>query len=158
MHRLGWCSHLDLYQWTRKTNVPEMKLSDAAEYIKTGKAITGFLSVIRSVYRVFTFTYERSNRIARYVVIVRAYKKGVMVNDIQEKYGCSRQTILRYARLAGLPKRPKHFPLQTKEAVIQDWKNGMRLRDISRKHGVSEAYISKTMKELGLSRYKPKWS
>lgn len=130
-----------------------MKLQDAANYIKTTKASKAFILLLLSVKRIFNFTQERSNRVARYIKIVKAYAKGEPVNKIAEKYGCDKSTILRYARLAGLPKRPKHLPEETKEAVIKDYKNGLPIKKIAELNGVSQAYVSTISRKAGIKRY-----
>jgi transposase-like protein len=132
--------------------IPPLKV--AAEYIQTLKAPQGFLGLIASIKRVFNFTQERTNRLTRYVIIAREYKRGTPVNEIAEKHGCSRHTVQRYARMADLPKRPKHFPEQLRNEVIADYKANLPVADIARLHGVSQAYVSKVAREEGMLRRK----
>lgn len=133
-----------------------MKLSDAASYLKTGLAPKGFTALIKAVKRIFNFAQERSNRLARYLAVTREYKKGVPVDNIVSKYECSKGTVIRYARLAGLPKRPKHFPEEIKKAVMEDYRAGMPVAKIAELHGVSAAYVSRTARQEGVSRYAPR--
>lgn len=128
------------------------RLQDAAEYIKTSKASIKFLNILFSIKKVFNFNQERSNRLIRYVQITRAYKANEPINKIAEKYGCDKTTVMRYARMAGLPKRPKHFPKHIKEAVLKDCKKGLPIKVISELHNVSQAYISMLEKENNISR------
>lgn len=127
-------------------------LAVAAEYLRTSKAPRAFFAFVKQVKRIFTFHHERANRLVRYVEIVRDYKRGSLVQDIEGKYGCSRQTILRYARAADLPKRPKHFDPKIRSATIALYKQGKPIAEIQARLGVSQAYISKTATEEGINR------
>ena len=134
----------------------DLTLRSAAEYVRTSKAPAALLSFLQLIRRVYTFTQERANRLTRYVVITRAYKAGKPVRDIEGKYGCSRGTVLRYARMADLPKRPKHFPEEIRKGVIRDYKAKLPVADIAMLHAVSPAYVSKVAREEGISRYEPR--
>ena len=127
-------------------------LAIAAEYLRTSRAPKAFFSFVAQVKRIITFTHERANRLVRYVEIVRAYKRGALVQDIESKYGCSRNTVLRYARAADLPKRPRHFDPKIRAATIALYKEGKPIAEIQAKLGVSQAYISKTATEEGINR------
>ena len=133
----------------------DLTLRGAAEYVRTSKAPAALLSFLQLVRRVYTFTQERANRLTRYIIITRAYKAGQPVRDIENKYGCSRHTVLRYARMAELLKRPKHFPTEIRQAVIADYKNPnlIPVAEIAKLNGVSPAYVSKIAREEGISRY-----
>jgi hypothetical protein len=130
-------------------------LKDAASYVLGQRVARSLITALSSLRGIFSFHIERSNRIARYVEIVRAYKSGEAVDVIAERHGCSRHTVLRYARLANLPPRPKHLPADVKDAVLRDYKRGMPVRRIAELHSVSEAFVSKTAREAGISRRKP---
>lgn len=130
----------------------DLTLRSAAEYVRTAKAPAILLRFMQLVRRVYTFTQERANRLTRYVIITRAYKAGKPVRDIETKYGCSRGTVLRYARMAELPKRPKHLPLEIRAAVLKDYRAGMPIADIAKLHDVSPAYVSKTANDEGIGR------
>lgn len=132
-----------------------MKLQDAANYIK-GSARRDLPALVISIKRILKFEEERANRLARYIVITRAYQKGEEVNRIADRFGCRRGTVLRYARLAGLPTRPKHFPAKVRRAVIRDYKRKVPVAQIARLHEVSAAYVSKIAREEGISRYDPR--
>jgi transposase-like protein len=114
--------------------------------------------ILLAVRRVLSFTGERTNRLARFVVITRAYRKGEAVQSIADRYGCSRGTVLRYARLAGLPKRPRHSPADVRADVLRMYTDPARVpvADIARLHEVSPAYVSKVAREEGVSRYAPR--
>lgn len=129
-------------------------LAAAADYLRTSKAPRAFFDFLRQVKRVFTFTHERANRLVRYVKIVRAYQQGQPVRDIEDEYGCSRNTVMRYARSAELPKRPKGFDPKIRAATIAMYKQGKPLAEIQARLGVSQAYISKTATEEGINRRK----
>lgn len=129
-------------------------LQSAADYVRSSKASKAFLALLASVRRLMNFTQERSNRLSRFVVITRAYAKGEQVSSIEQRFGCSRTTVLKYARMAGLPKRPKHSPVEIRAAVIRDYKAKMPIAEIARLHDVSPAYVSKVAREEGISRYR----
>lgn len=136
--------------------MPIITLKDAAHYVKTSKVSELLLTVLGAVKTIFTFRQERNNRINRYVLITREYAKGTKVADIIDQQGCSRQTVLRYARLAGLEKRPKHFPDEVRKGVIADYKAGLSVAEIAMLNNVSPAYVSKVAREEGISRYAPR--
>lgn len=131
-----------------------LTLKNAAEYVRTSKAPKAFYAIIQSVKRVFTFNYERSNRLARFIQVVHAYRGGMMVKDIEAKYGCSRNTVLRYARLAGLPKRPKtDDPERRAKIIALSKKGGMSQKQIADACRCSVALVSIVETEAGLNRY-----
>ena len=134
-----------------------MNLSDAANFVRTAKAPKAFLEFIGRVRRIFTFTQERENRPARFVAVTRAYQNGEPVRKIEERFGCSRQTINRYARMSDLPVRPKHFPADIRKAVLVDYGDTkLSVSQVAERNGVSPAYVSKVAREEGVSRYGPR--
>lgn len=102
----------------------------------------------------FDFEVERNNRSPRFMAIVKAYSEGVPVDTIVDTHKCSRGTVMRYARLAGLPKRPKHFDPTLRAQAVELYRTGMGLKMIAELLDVSEAYVSTAAKEAGISRYK----
>jgi hypothetical protein len=132
-----------------------VNLKDAAKYV-AGKRTEPLPALVASIKRILKFPQERANRLARYVVVTRAYQKGEDVNRIASRFGCTRGTVLRYARMAELPKRPKHFAIDVRRAVIRDYKADMPVADIARLHEVSPAYVSKVAREERISRYAPR--
>lgn len=134
-----------------------LTLRAAAEYVMTAKAPAVLLAAIASIKHIYSFTQERSNRVARYIAVLRAYRGGTPVQQMVDKYGCSRSTILRYARMAELPKRPKHLPREIKAAVLADYANpNLSVTQIAELNHVSPAYVSKVAREAGISRYEPR--
>lgn len=131
-----------------------IKLQTVADYVRTSRGPKLLLIILKNIKSVFTFTQERANRVKRFIRIVEAYKAGVPVKKIEETYGCSKFTVLRYARLAGLAKREKGFAPDVKRATISLYKDGLPIAEISARLGVSQAYVSKTATEAGISRYK----
>jgi uncharacterized protein YerC len=129
-----------------------LTLQSAADYVRTARAPKPLLAIIAAFRRVFTFTQERANRLSRFVIIANAYRRGQPVRDIEAKYGCSRNTVLRYARLAGLPKRDRGFEPGIRDAVIALYAQGKPIAQIQAQLGVSQAYISKTATEEGINR------
>lgn len=133
-----------------------MLVQAATDYVRTGKAGAALMAILIAVRKIFTFTQERSNRIVRCIAVTRAYAAGQPVKDIEEKYGCSKNTILRYARSADLPKRPRHLPPEIKEAVLADYKAGVPVASIAALHEVSPAFVSHAARKAGISRYQPR--
>lgn len=129
-----------------------LTLQHAAHFVRTSRAPSGLLSILRRFRNIFTFAQERANRLARFVRVVRAYRLGKPVRDIESEYGCSRGTVLRYARMAGLPTRPKHFDPAIRKAVIALYQQDKPIAEIQTRLGVSQAYISKTATEEGINR------
>ncbi len=130
------------------------KLQQVGDYISSGKAPKALIFIINSFKPLFTFKQERFNRYKRYVKVVKAYKAGKLISDIEKEFECSRFTVLRYARLAGLPQRDKGFNSKIREAVIALYKQKKPIAEISARLGVSQAYISKTATEEGINRRK----
>lgn len=98
---------------------------------------------------------ERSRRATRSLEIIVKYANGDPVEDIAREYDCTRHTVLRLARHAGLPKRPKHFPEEVRAAVLKDYDDGLPYAVIVKKHKVSMAYIVKVAEETARpKRYK----
>lgn len=130
-------------------------LKTAADYLQTAKAPRAFFAVTATVKRVFTFAQERANRPVRFLRVVRAYRNGKLVKDIETEYGCSRNTILRYARMAGLPKRPKTDDPERRAKIIKLSKQGgMSQKSIAAACGCSAALVSIVEHEAGLKRYR----
>jgi len=93
----------------------------------------------------------------RFIAITSAYKTGEPLADIQARFDCSEVTVVRYARLAKLPKRPHHLPADIRAAVIADYKDTkMTVINIARAHGVSMGYVSRVAREAGFARFKRK--
>lgn len=131
-----------------------IKLQTVVDYLLKGKGPKLLLNILKNVKTIFTFTEERANRVKRFVRIINAYKAGVPIKKIEEDYGCAKSTILRYAQLAGLPKRDKGFKPNVKKATLSLYKDGVPIAQISAQLGVSQAYISKIAKAAGINRYK----
>lgn len=127
-------------------------LDTAAEYLRTKEASTSFLDAIGRIERTLTFGQERVNRVARFLEIARAYAAGVAVAEIEKQHDCSRHTVLRYARLAGLPKRPKDFGEATRLSALALYREGRPIAEIAEKLGVSQAYVSKLATAEGINR------
>lgn len=129
-------------------------LNTAADYFISGKATRDFKVFLWQARRIFTFTAERANRLARFLKIVHAYKAGRPINKIVEEFGCSRGTILRYARMAGLPKRSKSDDPERHAKIIQLSKQGLSQEQIAARCNCSVALVSKVECASGLERYK----
>ena len=126
-------------------------LEDAARYWLNSRPSKAFQAFVAQIRRIFTFTEERANRLQRFPKVVDDYRAGMPVADIETKYGCSKHTVLRYARLAGLKKRPKRDQ-DTRRGIIALYQQGRPIAQISAQMGVSQALVSKIATEEGINR------
>lgn len=126
-------------------------LEDAAKYWMTSRPTKAFLAFVAQVRRIFTFTEERANRLQRFPKVVDDYRSGLPVSDIEAKYGCSKHTVLRYARLAGLEKRPKG-DADRRRGIVALYQQGRPIAQIAAQMGVSQALVSKIATEEGINR------
>lgn len=133
-------------------------LADVAAYFQFGKAAASLLAILRLPMRVFNFSVERGNRLRRFVLITRDYSNGLKVDDIAAKYECSRHTVLRHARIAGLAKRPKSPVPGRKDGILADYNAGNPVSEIAKKYGVSIGLVSRIATEAGVNRYRKKAS
>lgn len=101
---------------------------------------------------VFDFEVERANRPPRFIEVVNDYRNGIPIAAIVNKYHCSRSTVLRYARLAGLSPRPKAFDSSRRDKVIELYKMNRPIAEIALAVGVSMAYVSTTAVAEGINR------
>lgn len=131
-----------------------LTIQTAADYIRTSRAPKALLRLIRRVRHIFTFAEEHANRLPRYIRVTNDYRRGRPVGDIETIYGCSKSTVLRYARLAGIPRRPRSFEPGIRNAVIAMYQQRKPIAEIEARLGVSQAYISKTATEEGINRRK----
>lgn len=130
------------------------RLAEAAQYFHAkSKLHPPLRKLLSNIARVFNFVTEHQNRMQRFVRVVQDYKDGMPVRDIETKYGCSRQTILRYARLAGLPKRPKPSFAEKAPAALALLDQNKPLAEIAARLGTSQAWVSYLAKAHGKSRY-----
>jgi hypothetical protein len=136
----------------------KLTLETAADYVRTSHAPDPFLAVITRIRQTFSFTDERANRCVRFLEIVRDYRAGIMINDIVAKHGCTRGTVLRYARLVGCPKRPKSDDPMRHAKILAMTKRKKRpsAADIAAACQCSIALVSKIEREAGLPRYEIK--
>jgi len=101
----------------------------------------------------FDFETERRNRSPRFLEIVTDYANGVPTKDIREKHKCSQNTVLRYARLAGLAKRVKGYGDETRMQAVEMTKAGIPQQQIAKLLGVSVPYVSMVCIKEGERRY-----
>lgn len=126
-------------------------LEDAARYWLSSRPSRAFAAFVAQVRRIFSFTEERANRLQRFPKVVDDYRDGMPVADIEAKYGCSRGTVLRYARLAGLDKRSKG-DADRRRGIIALYEQGRPIAQIATQMGVSQALVSKIATEEGINR------
>lgn len=129
-----------------------LRIKDAAQYIRTSKAGTALLAVLRTAARVFNFTEERHNRINRYMAVINAYQRGMPIREIEERFGCTKRTIYDYVEKAGIERR-SFVPSDVKAAVLRDYRLKIPLAKIADLHGVSLKYVHTVAREAGLRRY-----
>lgn len=132
----------------------KLTIQSAADYVRTSRGPKMLLALIQRVRKIISFTEEHANRLPRAVRVTTAYKRGEPIDNIVAAFGCSRGTVLRYARMAGLPKRPKHFDAEIRKGVIAMYQQGKPIAEIEARLGVSQAYVSKTATEEGINRRK----
>ncbi len=135
--------------------MPLLTLKDAAEYVRTSKAGELLLAVLRKAQHIFTFADERENRINRYVAVVNAYKSGMPIAAIEEKFGCSRRTIYDYLIRADIDRR-RFIRSDTKAQVIELYKAGVPVTKIAELSNISLRAVMKIASDAGLSRKKKK--
>lgn len=126
-------------------------LQAAADYIRTGRAIAALASLLRKRKPLISFLSERENRPPRYIAVVNAYKAGDRIDDIASRFGCSRGTVHRYARMAGLY-RPNESSVR--DGIIAMYQLGKPIATIAAHFGVSQALVSKYATEAGINRNK----
>lgn len=129
-----------------------LTIQSAADFFRTARASRAFIVLLHSIQRLFSFTRERTNRLRRCLEIIRLYAAGVPIRDIINRWGCSSNTVLRYARAAGLPKREKGYPEKIRLAALALYKEGKSLDEIQAALGISQGYISRLATENNINR------
>lgn len=127
-------------------------LKTTAKAIKTNRKSADLKRLLAQITETLDFPHERANRLVRFIEIVAAYSDGQAVADIERDYGCTKSTVLRYARIMGLPKRPKHFDVTKRQRVIRLYKAKLPVAEIASKCGCSPAYVSKVATEENINR------
>src|SRR5690348_11577271 len=122
---------------------------DAANYIRTGRPIKALAALLRRRRPLISFIAERENRPPRCVEVTTAYKEGMPINDICDKFGCSKSTVHRYARMAGLH-RPKESTVR--DGILAMYQLGKPITEIAAHFKVSQALVSKYANEAGIGR------
>ncbi len=128
-------------------------LQHVADFVRTGRAITGLRKLLDRRRRLINFKEERENRPPRYLEVVQAYKNGMPIEQIVVKFQCSTNTVHRYARMAGLY-RPKES--KVRDGILAMYQQGKPVAEIAAFFGVSQALVSKYASEAGIKRYKTK--
>lgn len=126
-------------------------LQHAADYIRTGHPIKALADLIlrRKRKPLISFPEERENRPPRYIAVTNAYRDGLPISEICAKFGCSKNTVHRYARMAGLY-RPKESPLR--DSILAMYKSGEPIAQIAKTLNISQALVSKTAGQAGILR------
>lgn len=126
--------------------------SDIGAYLSTGRAAQALIAILRAGTRVFDFGVERANRLRRFMLVIRDYARGDKVQDIADRYECSRGTVMRHARIAGLAKRDKSPVPGRKAGILADYVAGEPVQKIADKYDVAPSRVSQIAKEAGVLR------
>lgn len=124
-------------------------LHHVADYVRTGSAIRALKALLRRPKPLISFVRERENRPPRYVAVVKAYKEDLPIDDIVKKFGCSKGTVHRYARMAGLY-RPKESTVR--DGILAMYQLKKPIAEIAAHFGISPALVSKYANEAGIGR------
>lgn len=101
--------------------------------------------------------HDVARRIERSLNIIAEYKEGVVVENIADRYGVSRNTVLRLARMAGLPKRPKRkISDEHKATALRMLAQGELYSVIAKHVGASESWVHYLAMDHNLQRYRYK--
>lgn len=128
-------------------------IKDVAEYVKNGKAPRILLAILRSCQRIFSFEEERKNRLARFPKVVEAYKAGMPIEKMVEKFGCSQHTIYRYVHMTGGPQR-RIDSAKVQSAILARYAEGRPIAAIAAEFGCSQSYVSAIASSHGKQRRK----
>lgn len=93
---------------------------------------------------------DHARRHMRMLELTQMYAAGVPVQEICDTFHISKSQVLRYARLMGLPQRPRGFDPEVRKKVIALYEAGELITKISALCGVSQAYVSTAAKDAGL--------
>lgn len=98
---------------------------------------------------------DRARRQVRMFEALMLYTEGKMtVFEIAEKYECSRTTVLRWARLAGLIKR-KEKSAERISDILEAYKDPERpIKEIAEQFNVSQSFVSQQASKAGIARRK----
>ncbi|WP_428029758.1 helix-turn-helix domain-containing protein [Ancylobacter sp.] len=135
------------------TNAIRPNLQHAAAYVQSHEASPELRRVLDANRPLVDFEYERQNRPPRFLAIVDDYMRGVLVQDICDKYGCSKHTVMKYRAMAGLPKRPKHS-LGVADQIERMYRAGTPIAEIAQRLGCSPSLVSQMATRLGINRRK----
>lgn len=124
-------------------------LQTVADYVRTGRAIKALANLLRKHKSIIPFDVERDNRPPRYVAVIKAYRENLPIDEIANKFGCSKTTVHRYARMAGLY-RPRESTMR--DGILALYQQGKPIAEIAARLGVSPALISKYANEAGIGR------
>lgn len=124
-------------------------LQAVADYVRTGRPFKILTDLLKRRKKIISFIVERENRPPRYVAVTKAYQEGQPIKDIEHRFGCSKTTVHRYARMAGLY-RPKESSVR--DGIIAMYQMGKPISQIAVHFGVSQALVSKYATEAGINR------
>lgn len=133
--------------------MPSFTIKETLQSWRQLKFSKNLKAVLDAVVRIFSFEKERQNRLKRAILVTEDYRAGVLVADIEKKYGCSRNTVLRYAREAGLEKRSRlRAPEGTKAAALAMYEQGKPIAEIAVRLGISQSAVSQYAQQAGVLR------
>lgn len=129
-----------------------LTLQVVADFIRDRRIPRALLSLFRR-FRVFGYKLERDNRVARFNKIIKEYQGPASVESIAAKYQCNRSTVLRYARMAGLPPRPRTDDPE-RHAKILSFGAKIPQEEIAKQCECSVSLVSQVEGAAGLVRYR----
>ncbi len=106
-----------------------------------------------SVEETLTMYHERAVRATRSLRILEMYALGMPVDLIAADFRCSRGTVLRHARQAGMAKRQRGLGEELLKLADKLIKEGRPLLYIAKRLNRSEAWVSHRAAKLKQRRY-----
>lgn len=100
-----------------------------------------------------TMYHERAVRATRSLRILEMYALGVPVDMIAADFRCSRGTVLRHARQAGMAKRQRGLGEELLKLADKLIKDGKPFLQIAKRLNRSEAWVSHRAAKLKQRRY-----
>lgn len=95
---------------------------------------------------------DHARRHQRTPRIAQRYADGVPVDDICNEFECARNTVLRIARMFGIPKRPKATDPERKARIIEAYKRGDAIKNIAARERVHASWVSHCARDAGILR------
>lgn len=88
--------------------------------------------------------------------ILMAYRAGVKLEAIAADHGISVPLVIKLARKAGLPKRPRGRSVEDQQEISRMYRDGVELKVIGEMFGISMAGADMARKRMGVPAYREK--